>query len=178
MTLRLEAYFEDQIKSILSSHKSKGKRNPSKATPRPAKRKAAPPAPKVSSGRAGPSQPPATSQRASPAFMSTDTTRRLPALPALPTLAPSKKGAGPSKTTSLSRVTGPSRPTTSRPKSTWGWWMLLTLLAWADESQKCCMVLDACLLEGLAGQGCRPEVAHRHHPCTTLTITSTTAKIN
>lgn len=32
MTLRLEAYFEDQIKPILASYKSKGKRGPYKPT--------------------------------------------------------------------------------------------------------------------------------------------------
>ncbi|XP_063869262.1 PH-interacting protein-like isoform X2 [Scylla paramamosain] len=117
MTLRLEAYFEDQIKSILSSHKSKGKRNPSKATPRPAKRKAAPPASKVSSGRAGPSQPPASSVKASTALQSSDSTRRLPAPHALPPPSSSKKGLGPSKTTSLSRVIGLSRPAASCPKN-------------------------------------------------------------
>ena len=119
MTLRLEAYFEDQIKSVLSSHKSKGKRNPSKATPRPAKRKAAPPVSKVSSGRAGPSQPSASSLKASAALPSTESSRRLPAPPPPPP-APSKKGPGPSKTTTLTRLTGLSRPTASCPKSTWG----------------------------------------------------------
>lgn len=50
MTLRLEAYFEDQIKPILASYKSKGKRGPYKPTRGP-KGKFISPSQKILSGQ-------------------------------------------------------------------------------------------------------------------------------
>lgn len=52
MTLRLEAYFEDQLRPILSGYKSQGKRNVSKNIPRTAKRRVPPVTIKVVGGRA------------------------------------------------------------------------------------------------------------------------------
>ncbi|KAK4329631.1 hypothetical protein Pmani_000034 [Petrolisthes manimaculis] len=52
MTLRLEAYFENQLRPILSGYKSQGKRNVSKNIPRTAKRRVPPVTIKVVGGRA------------------------------------------------------------------------------------------------------------------------------
>nr|XP_053636652.1 bromodomain and WD repeat-containing protein 3-like [Cherax quadricarinatus] len=67
MTLRLEAYFEDQIKPILSCHISQGKRNTSKANPCNQKGKLIS-TNKTSSGRVCSSQTGPSSRKASPAL--------------------------------------------------------------------------------------------------------------
>lgn len=70
MTLRLEAFFEDQIKTILSSYKAQGKSNPSKTNLRSQKGKFPSASHKMSSGRSCTSQTGSTIRKASPAISS------------------------------------------------------------------------------------------------------------